>query len=97
MLEKYIKYFSPFPLQLLSFASILLLLLLLRRDMHFVFFVEVLPLLIIFLVGCAAGAGACAGYNISTDAERGTGYYFFLLRFCPLHCDAADVYCLCCS
>ena len=96
MLEKHIKYFSPSPL-LLSFASILLLLLLLRRDMHFCFLVEVLLLLIIFLVGCAAAAGACAAYNISTEADRGTGYYFFLVRFCPLHCDASDVYCCCCS
>ena len=81
-----------------SFASILLLLLLLRRDMHFYFLVEVLLLLIIFLVGCAAAAaGACAAYNISTEAERGTGYCFFLLLFCPLHCDASDVCCCCCS
>ena len=81
-----------------SFASILLLLLLLRRDMHFCFLVEVLLLLIIFLVGCAAAAaGACAAYNICTEAERGTAYCFFLLRFCPLHCDASDVYCCCCS
>ena len=81
-----------------SFASILLLLLLLRRDMHFCFLVEVLLLIIFFLVGCAAAAaGACAAYNISTEAERGTGYYFFLLRFCRLHCDASGVYCCCCS
>ena len=81
------KYFSPSPLLLLSFASILLLLLLLRRDMHFCFLAEVLLPLIIFLVGCgAAGAGACAAYNISTETERGTGYCFFLLRFCSLHC-----------
>ena len=94
MLEKYVTS----PLLLLSFASILLLLLLLRRDMHFCFFVEVLLLLIIFLVGCAAAAaGACAAYNLSTEAERGTGYCFFLLRFCGLHCDASDVYCCCCS
>ena len=79
-----------------SFASILLLLLLLRRDMHFYFLVEVLLLLIIFLLGCVAGGGACATYNISTEAERGTGYCFFLLRFCPLHYDASDVY-YCCS
>ena len=59
----------------------------------FIFFVEVLLLLIIFLVGCAAAAtaGACAAYNISTEAERGTGYCFFLLRFGALHCDALDV------
>ena len=39
--------------------------------MHFYFLVEVLLLLIIFLVGCAdAGGGACAAYNISTEAER---------------------------
>ena len=69
MLKKYIRYFSPSPLLLLSFASILLLLLL-RRDMHFCFLVEVLLLLIIFLVGCAdAAAGACAAYNIRTEAE----------------------------
>ena len=66
-----------------SFASIILLLLLLRRDMGFYFLVEVLQLLIIFLVGCAAAAaGACAAYNIRTEAGRGTGYCFFLLRFC---------------
>ena len=35
MLEKYIMYFSPSPLLPLSFASILLLLLLSRSDMHF--------------------------------------------------------------
>ena len=62
------------------------------------FLVEVLLLLIIFLVGCAAAAAAaaCAAYNISTEAETGTGYCFFLLRFGRLHCDASDVYC-CCS
>ena len=100
MLEKYIKYFSPCPLLLSSFASILLLLQLLRRDMHFCFLIEVLLLLIIVLVGCAAAAAAaaaCAAYNISTEAERGTGCCFFLLRFCPLHCDASDVYCVCYS
>ena len=79
MLEKYVTS----PLLLLSFTSILLLLLLLTRDVHFYFLVEVLLLLIIFLVGCAdAAGGACAAYNISTEAERGTGYCFFLLRFC---------------
>ena len=90
------KYFSPSPLLLLSFAStsILLLLLLLRSYIHFCFLVEALLLLIIFLVGCAAAAGACAAYNISTEAERGTGYCFFLLRFCRLRCDASDVYLL---
>ena len=92
-LEKYVTS----PLLLLSFASILLLLLLLRRDKHFCFLVEVLLLLIIFLLGCAAAAaGTCAAYNISTEAERGTGYCFFLLRFCRLHCDASDVYCCYC-
>ena len=65
--------------------------------MHFYLLVEVLLLLIVFLVGCAAAAAACAAYNISTEAERGTGYCFFLLRFCPLHCDAWDVYCCRCS
>ena len=44
-------------------------------DMHFYFLVEVLLLLIIFLLGCVAGGGACATYNISTEAERGTGYW----------------------
>ena len=65
--------------------------------MHSYFSVEVLLLLIIFLVGCAdAAAGACAAYNISTEPERGTGYCFFLVRICPLHRDASDVYCCCC-
>ena len=69
-----------------------------EKGYAFLFLVEVLLLLIIFLVGCAAAAaGACADYNISTEAERGTGYCFFLLRFCPLHCDASDVYFCCCS
>ena len=58
-----------------------------------------LRLLKIFLVGCAAAAaaGACAADCISTEAERGAGYCFFRLRFCPLHCDASDVYSCCCS
>ena len=44
-----------------SVASILLLLLLLRKDMQLNFLVGVLRLLIIFLFGCAAAAaGACA-------------------------------------
>ena len=65
--------------------------------MHYFVLVEVLLMLIIFLVGGAdASAGACAAYNISTEAERGTGYCFFLLPFYPLHCDASDVYCCCC-
>ena len=68
-----------------------------EKGYAFLFLVEVLLLLIIFLVGCAAAAGACAAYNIGTEAERGTGYCFFLLRFCRLHCDAPDVYCCCCS
>ena len=71
-----------------SFASALVLLLLLRRDMHFYFLVEVLLLLVIFFAGSAAAAGACAAYNISTETERCNGYCFFLLHFCPLHCDA---------
>ena len=68
--------------------------------MHFFFWIEVLLLLIIFLVGCAAAAGAagaCAAYKISTEAERGTGHCFFLLRFGALHCDAWDVCWCCCS
>ena len=43
------------------------------------------------------GAAAVAAHKISSEAERGTVYCFFLLRFCPLHCDASDVYCCCCS
>ena len=67
-----------------SVASILLLLLLLRKDMQIYFLVGVLRLLVICLVGCAAAAaGACAADNISTEAERGVGYCFFLPRFCP--------------
>ena len=39
LLEKYIKYFSPYPLSLMLFPlRSLLLLLLLRKDMHFFFF-----------------------------------------------------------
>ena len=71
-----------------------------EKGYAFFFLVEVLLLLIIFLVGCTAAAdaaGACAAYNISTEAERGTSYCFFLLRCCPLHCDASDAYCCCCS
>ena len=68
---------------------------------HAIFFlVEGLLLLIIYLVGCAAAAGAagaCAAYNISTEAERGIGYCFFLLRCCPLQRDVSDAYCCCCS
>ena len=48
-----------------------------------------LLLLIIFLVGCAAAAGAagaCAAYNISTEADRGTHYRFFLLRLRYHYC-----------
>ena len=59
--------------------------------MHFYFLIEVLLLLIIFLVGCVAAAGAagaCAAYNISTEAERRTGYCFYLLRCSALNCDA---------
>ena len=72
--------FSPSPLLLLSFASTQFLLLPLRRDMNFCFLVELLLLLLIIsLVGCgAAAAGVCAAYNISTEAERGTGYYLFV-------------------
>ena len=81
-----------------SFASILFLLLLLRRDVHFHFLFEVLLLPIIFLVGRSdPAAGACAAYNISTEAERGAGYCFFHRRYCPLYCDALGVYCRCCS
>ena len=65
--------------------------------MHFNFLAEVLLVLINFLVGFAAAAAGCAAYNISAEAEKGTGYCFFLLRFCPLHCDASNDYCCCCS
>ena len=68
-----------------------------EKGYAFLFLVEVLLLLIFFLVGCAAAAGACAAYKISTETERGTGYCFFLLRFCRLRCDASDVCCCCCS
>ena len=82
----------------ISVASIILLLLLLRKDIHFFFLVEVLRLPIIFLFGwAAAAAGACAADNISPEAEKGAGYCFLPPRFCPLHCDASDVYCCCCS
>ena len=68
-----------------------------EKGYAFLLVVEVLLLLITFLVGCAdAAAGACAAYNIITEAERGTGYCFFPLRFCRLHCDASDVNCCCC-
>ena len=81
-----------------SVASILLLLLLLRKDVHFYFLVEALRLPIVCLSRCAAAAGgACVAYNICTEAERGAGYCFLPPRFCPLHCDASDVYCCCCS
>ena len=85
MLEKYKKaIFSVSAItNAVSVASILLLLLRLRKDMHFYFLVEVLRVLIICLVGCAAAAaGACAAENISTEAERGTGYCFFLSCSC---------------
>ena len=49
-----------------------------------------------FLVQVLLRAAAVA-HNISIAAERGTGYCFFLVRFCSLHCDAWDVYCCCCS
>ena len=67
-----------------------------EKGYSFLFFVEVLLLLVIFLFGCAAAADACAAYNISTEAVRGTNYCFSLLRFCRLRCDASDVYCCCC-
>ena len=92
MLEKYVTS----PLLLLSFASTAVAAV--EKGYEFSFLVEVLLLLlIIFLLGCATAAGACAAYNISTEAERGTGYCFFLLRFCRIHCDASDVYFCCCS
>ena len=50
----------------------------------------------VFILIFGLGAAAAAAHKISTEAERGTVYCFFLLRFCPLHCDASDVYC-CCS
>ena len=99
MLEQYKKaLFSVSAISnAVSVASILLLLLLLRKDMHFYFLVEVLRVLTICLVGYAAAAGGeCAAYDVSTEAERGTGYCFFLPRSCPLHCDLSDVYCCCC-
>ena len=69
-----------------------------EKGYAFFFLVGVLRPLIICLVGCAAAAaGVCAAYNITTEEEKGTGYCFFLPRFCPLHCDASDVFCCCCS
>ena len=57
--------------------------------MHFFLLGEVLLLLTILLVGCAAAAaGACAAYNISTEAERGAGYCFFLLQYVSVLCTA---------
>ena len=100
MLEKYKKaLFSVSAItNAVSVASNLLLLLLLRKDMYFYFLVQVLRVLIICLVGCAAAAaGACAAENISTEAERGTGYCFFLSRSCRLHCYASDFCCFSCS
>ena len=86
MLEKYKKaLFSVSAItNAVSVASNLLLLLLLRKDIHFYFLVDVLRLLIICHSGCAAAArGACAAYNINTETERGTGYCFFLPHFYP--------------
>ena len=54
---------------------------------HIYFLVEELLLLLL----------AAATHNISTEAERGTGYCFLLLRFCPLPCDDLDAYFCCCS
>ena len=92
MLEKYVTS----PLLLLSFASVAVAAD--EKGYVFLFLVELLlMLLIIFVGGCAtAAAGACAASNVSTEAERGTGYSFFLSRFCPLDCVASDVYCCCC-
>ena len=60
--------------------------------MQFYFLVGVLWLLIVFLFGwVAVAAGACAADNVSTEAERGAGYCFFLPRFRPLHYDASYV------
>ena len=74
------------------------MLLLLRKDMHFYFLMEVRRLLIIFQVGCAvAAAGAYATDNTSTVAERGAGYCFLIPRFGRSHCDASDVNCCCCT
>ena len=51
---------------------------------YFCFLIEVLLLLIIVLLGCAAAVtGACAADNISPEAEKGAGYCFFPPRFCP--------------
>ena len=81
-----------------SVASTLSMLLLLRKDMHFYFLMEVRRLLIIFQVGCAvAAAGAYATDNTSTVAERGAGYCFLIPPVGPSHCDASDVNCCCCT
>ena len=93
MLEKYVTS----PLLPLSFASLAVAAV--DKGYAFVFFGRGASAAANHvLVGCAtAAAGAFAASNVSTEAERSTGYSFFLLLFCPLHCDASDVYCCCCS
>ena len=53
---------------------------------HFYFLVEVLLLLLL------RAAAAAAAHNISTEAERGTGYCFLLLRLRYFYCCFLCVY-----
>ena len=68
-----------------------------EKGYAFLCFVEVLLLLIIFLVGCAAAAGgACAAYNISTEAEREvpatvSSFYVSVVYTAMLRTSFADV------
>ena len=45
-----------------------------------------------FGLGAAAVRAAAAAHNISTEAERGTGYCFFLLRLRYYYCFFLCVY-----
>ena len=82
MLEKFMKYFFSVSATTTFLCVYSIAVAVVEKGYALLFSVEVLLLLFIFLVGCAAAdAGACAAYNISTEAER----------------DAWDVYCCCCS
>ena len=86
LLEKYIKCYSPSPLLLVTFAFISNAVAAVEKGYAFCFWSRSCYSFffsqIVFLVGCAAAAaGACAAYNIGTEAEIGTGYCFSLLRF----------------
>ena len=91
MLEKYVTS----PLLLLSFASIAVAAV--EKGYAFLFLVEVLLLLLIILLAALLLLLVLVMLTTSVLKQRGTGYCFFLLHLCPLHCDASDVYCCCCS